>query len=117
MRVFDDSTNEVRLSACVVTTTSTSTAVVVSLAGDIDLSDAAAVRDLLVAAIEANPALLSVRLDALDFADSSALSALLVARRTARELNVPFEIVNPQPRVQRLFNATGLDEELSVRTE
>ena len=115
--MFDDSTNEVRLSACVVTTTSTSAAMIVAIGGDIDLSDAAAVRDLLVAAVETIPALLSVRLDDLNFADSSALSALLVACRTARERNVPFEIVNPQPGVQRLFSATGLDDELNVRTE
>jgi len=81
------------------------------------MSDAADVRDVLLQATASGRSLVRVRLDDLTFTDSSGLGVFLAALHAAERAHCAFEVVNPQPRILRLFQVAGVVDTLCVRTE
>jgi anti-sigma B factor antagonist len=97
--------------ATVSRSTDTSGALVLSIIGEVDMSNATAVDAQLQAALQSAPALLVVDLSALDFIDSSGIALLLRAAEKAGRL----ELRNPSATVQRVIAATGLSGVLHVQ--
>jgi anti-sigma B factor antagonist len=97
--------------ATVSRSTDASGATVVSIIGEVDMSNATAVDSELQAVLRSEPALLVVDLSALEFIDSSGIALLLrAAEKTAR-----LELRNPSVTVQRVIAATGLSGVLHVQ--
>ena len=93
--------------------TSTDDAVVVQLAGDVDVESARDVRERLFAVLDDAPdgaRLLVVDLSRAEFVDSSGLGALVAASRHARERGCGFNLVNPAPMIARVLEMSGLDK-------
>jgi anti-anti-sigma factor len=93
--------------------TSTDHAVVVQLAGDVDVESAREVRERLYAVLDGVPGgarLMVVDLSRAEFVDSSGLGALVAASRRARERECGFSLVNPAPMIARVLEMSGMDQ-------
>jgi anti-sigma B factor antagonist len=85
-------------------------AVVVKLAGDLDLYNAEQVRSALASAIDRSPRVV-VDLGEVDFIDSTALGAFVDAHR---KLEGGLRIANPQDAIRRALQVSGIDRHLKV---
>ncbi len=81
-------------------------AVVVHLAGEIDLYNAADVGAVLADVAESEPDRVVVDLGAVDFVDSTALGTLIEARK--RLANARLHLAAPRPDVRRALEVAGL---------
>jgi anti-sigma B factor antagonist len=81
---------------------------VVEIQGDIELHCAAQVREELRRVCEEKGARCIVDMSGVPFIDSTGVGVLVGALKRAREQDGMFAIANPQPRVRRVFEITGL---------
>ena len=88
-------------------------AVVVHLAGELDLYNAHLVRDELIAAAQREPARLVVELSRLSFIDSTGLGVLIEAR-TKMANRRAFLLVGPGLETRRALEISGLDRHFAV---
>jgi anti-sigma B factor antagonist len=88
-------------------------AVVVSLAGELDLYNANAVRDVLLECCAESPDRLIVDLSAVRFIDSTALGVLIEAR-TRMPNRRGFLLAAPGLETRRALEISGLDRHFSV---
>lgn len=88
-------------------------AVVVSLAGELDLYNANAVRDVLLECCAESPKRLIVDLSAVKFIDSTALGVLIEAR-TRMPNRRGFLLAAPGLETRRALEISGLDRHFSV---
>ena len=87
--------------------------IVVSLAGELDLYNAQAVRETLLAACEERPKRLIVDLSQVKFIDSTALGVLIEAR-TRMENRRGFLLAAPGLETRRALEISGLDRHFAV---
>lgn len=74
--------------------------------GELDLATAGILRAQLLSELERNPRSLIVDLSRTTYIDSTGLAVII---RAARELHGTLAVVTPRERIQRLFQATGLN--------
>ncbi|HZX55573.1 MAG TPA: STAS domain-containing protein [Ilumatobacteraceae bacterium] len=91
-----------------------SDAIVVSVAGELDMADADKVAQVLVSAADSGKPLVKLDLSGLTFADSSAIKAIVLGAQAAARHGVSYELVNPNGRVQRLLEITGLAGAITI---
>ncbi|MET7995214.1 STAS domain-containing protein [Amycolatopsis sp. NPDC005232] len=103
-----------RLPTLHITTTTAAGTTVVTAAGEIDTAVSDALRDELVAALEARPDVLVVDLSEVPFCDSSGLSVLIDVRGRATEAGIPFRIVTQQRGLLRPIGLLHLDSVLEI---
>ena len=89
------------------------TALVVRLAGELDLYNADAVREALLAAVERAPRRLVVDLEAVRFIDSTALGVLIEARSKVADRS-SFVLAAPGLETRRALEVSGLDRHFTV---
>ena len=89
------------------------TALVVRLAGELDLYNADAVREALFAAAERGPRRLVVDLEAVRFFDSTALGVLIEARSKLTDRG-SFVLAAPSLETRRALEVSGLDRHFNV---
>jgi anti-sigma B factor antagonist len=89
------------------------TALVVRLAGELDLYNADSVRDALLAAVERAPRRLVVDLEAVRFIDSTALGVLIEARSKLPDRR-SFVLAAPGLETRRALEVSGLDRHFTV---
>ena len=87
-------------------------AVVIRLAGELDLYNAAEIRTALSDAIAASPARIVIELAEVEFIDSTALGVLIEARARAGARG--FALAAPQLETRRTLQVSGLDRHLAV---
>ena len=88
-------------------------ATVVRLAGELDLYNAHAVREALIAACEESPDRLVVDLSGVNFIDSTALGVLIEAR-TRMSNRKGFLLAAPGLETRRALEISGLDKHFTV---
>ena len=88
-------------------------ALVVRLAGELDLYNADAVRAALLAAVERSPQRLVVDLEAVRFIDSTALGVLIEARSKLADRR-SFVLAAPGLETRRALEVSGLDRHFTV---
>jgi anti-sigma B factor antagonist len=88
-------------------------AVVLSLAGELDLYNAEEVRAALLEACAGEPAVLVVDLEGVTFIDSTALGVLIEARSRMTERN-GFRLAAPGLETRRALEVSGLDRHFLV---
>ncbi len=89
-------------------------AVVVAVAGELDLFTAPFLRDEVRDAIKQDSARLVLDLQQLSFMDSSGLSVLIEAWRLATSEGGGVSLAAPQAPVARILRTTGLDQRIKV---
>jgi anti-sigma B factor antagonist len=87
---------------------------VLSLAGELDLADAPAVREALRRAVERAPKRLVVDLTEVTFVDSTVLGALVEARSALG--GDAFALAAPGLEVRRALEVSGLDRHFTIET-
>jgi anti-sigma B factor antagonist len=88
-------------------------AIVVRLAGELDLYNAEVVRQALIEAASGDPDRLVVDLGAVEFLDSTALGVLVEARSKLRDRGA-FRLAAPGLEPRRALEVAGLDRHFSV---
>ncbi|WP_026219476.1 anti-sigma factor antagonist [Embleya scabrispora] len=83
------------------------TSAIVTVAGEIDVDSADAVRDRLFECVEQGSTRLVIDCSELDFCDSTGLNAFLGARLRAQAAGGAVHLVGVQPAVARVFEITG----------
>ena len=86
-------------------------AIVVRLAGDLDLYNTERVRSALAGAIDRSPSRLVVDMADVEFIDSTALGALVDAHRKFPD---GLHVASPQDAIRRTFQVSGIDRHLKV---
>lgn len=87
---------------------------VVHVRGEVDLYSAPELKETLVDAARLGAGRLVIDLTEATFMDSSALSALLSARRRAQSLGGRVVLVNTNPAIAQTLATTGLDGILQI---
>ena len=87
---------------------------VLSLAGELDLADAPALREALRRAVECSPRRLVVDLAQVTFVDSTILGALVEARSALG--GDAFALAAPGLEVRRALEVSGLDRHFTIET-
>lgn len=89
----------------------------VTIVGELDLSDTDRVAVLLGKACTTSAPVVRLHLRELIFADSSALTALLIASTAARANDVRFELVEPHGQMRRLLDVSNLVDSFTIVDE
>jgi anti-sigma B factor antagonist len=89
---------------------------VVSVYGELDLHSVGSLEAEFDAAVARGAQRLVVDLAGVSFMDSTALGAIVAAHRNLRAAAGEFSIVSDDPRVVRVFQITGLDRTLRLRS-
>ncbi|HEY4608415.1 MAG TPA: STAS domain-containing protein [Ilumatobacteraceae bacterium] len=112
--IFDQISSPLILSSCTLRVEPASNEIVVSVAGELDMADSDKVASVLVNAADSGKPLVRLELSGLTFADSSAIKAIVLGAQAAARHDVAFELVNPNGRVQRLLEITGLAGAITI---
>lgn len=90
--------------------------VIVTAAGEIDLSTAPKLQADLAAVIDgAAPATrVVIDMSGVEFCDSTGMNALLAGLRQARERGGELELAAPRPAVMKILQVTGLDSVFTI---
>ncbi len=88
---------------------------VVSVEGEVDVSNADELRSALDRQLESNVSELSVDLSQVPYIDSTGIGVLVGAAHRAGERGVRFEVVRPQRNVARVLGLLGVSADLNVR--
>jgi anti-sigma B factor antagonist len=82
--------------------------VLVTASGEIDMATAPKLRAAILAQVNGKPVDIVVDLSAVSFLDSSGIAALVAGYRRVEETGGAFTVRNPQARVQRVLQLSGL---------
>jgi anti-sigma B factor antagonist len=89
---------------------------VISLVGELDVSTAPTLHADLLRLIDDGVAEVICDLDLLRYVDSTGLSVLLMAHKRLESQGGALILRDPQPNVRRLFELTGVDALVTIRT-
>jgi anti-sigma B factor antagonist len=92
---------------------------VVRLAGELDVSNAGDLYQLLSDVVEETPpgGMVAMEIRLLTYVDSTGLSVLLAAHKRCHRQGISFGLLYPNPFITRLLHVTGLTEEFTILDE
>lgn len=97
------------------TTTTTEGARLVSVSGEVDVSNAPELRDAIGAALSDGVSSVSVDISDVSYIDSTGIGVLVGAAHRAVDEGVTFSVAHPQRNVARILSLLGMGEELNIR--
>ena len=86
----------------------------VSVVGEVDVSNAGELREAVDAALARAPKKLEVDLADVAYIDSTGIGVLVCASHRADPAGCDFEVTNPQANVRRVLGLLGVERELKV---
>ena len=86
----------------------------VAVTGEVDVSNAAKLREAVDGALAAGAERVEVDLGEVSYIDSTGIGVLVGAAHRAEEGGVAFEVANPQRNVRRVLGLLGVERELHV---
>lgn len=98
-----------------ITTTSNDATRLVSVVGEVDVSNADKLREAVDEALGAKPARVEVDLAETSYIDSTGIGVLVGAATRAGEDGIGFEVANPQHNVRRVLGLLGVEKALNVQ--
>ena len=87
---------------------------ILDLSGEVEVSQAPKLRDVLINLLEQNSGRLLVNMTDVVYIDSAGLSVLIAANRQAQKIGGGFGISNPQPTVQQVFRLTRMNQVFQI---
>lgn len=97
-----------------INTTPTPERYLVSVTGEVDISNVDALRDIIDLALEQPTAKLTLDFANVSYIDSTGIGVLVGAAHHAAEHQKGFEVINAQPNVMRVAQLLGVDGEIGV---
>lgn len=98
-----------------ITTSASANAFIVSVSGEVDVSNASQLRDELDRALESGSHTVEVDLANVPYIDSTGIGVLVGTAHRAADKNMELVVSNPQRNVERVLNLLGVGKELNVR--
>ncbi len=95
-------------------TTNDGGATLVSVVGEVDVSNASELREALDAALAQEPAGITADLAQVAYIDSTGIGVLVGAATRSAEADVAFAVTNPQPNVRRVLGLLGVEGQLNI---
>jgi anti-sigma B factor antagonist len=92
-------------------------AVVLSLSGEVDVSNTARVSEAALKLLEGKIKLLLIDLVGVEYMDSSGLGTLVALLKRVRESGRDMAVAGARPRVRRVFEITGLDQVFTLHED
>ena len=86
----------------------------VTVVGEVDVSNAGELREAVDSALEVAPAEVSVDLAEVSYIDSTGIGVLVGAATRAQEAGVAFSVAHPQTNVKRVLGLLGVERQLNV---
>ncbi|OUP09512.1 STAS domain-containing protein [Collinsella sp. An2] len=86
----------------------------VSVAGEVDISNANKLRDAIDLALEQPTEEVCLDFEKVAYIDSTGIGVLVGAAHHAAEHGMRFSVVNAQPGVMRVAQLLGVDQEISI---
>lgn len=86
----------------------------VTVVGEVDVSNAGELREAVDSALEVAPAAVSVDLAGVSYIDSTGIGVLVGAATRAQEAGVAFSVARPQANVKRVLGLLGVERQLNV---
>ena len=87
---------------------------ILDLSGEVEVSEAPKLRDILIGLLEQNSGKLLVNMTDVVYIDSAGLSVLIAANRQAQKMGGTFALSNPQPTVQQVFKLTRMNKVFQI---
>ncbi len=87
----------------------------ISVAGEVDVSNADELRAPLDTALDSSAASIEIDIAQVSYIDSTGIGVLVGAARRAAEQGREFALLHPQANVERVLTLLGVIEELHVR--
>jgi anti-sigma B factor antagonist len=87
---------------------------IVSLKGELDLSNSASLIECFAAVLQNRPLHLDVEMSELSYTDSVGLSVFVTAHFQCLDAGIPLRFLNPNLFVREILAVTGLDTVLAV---
>ncbi|MBQ9057830.1 MAG: STAS domain-containing protein [Atopobiaceae bacterium] len=87
----------------------------IDVLGEVDVSCASELRDVIDEAFEAKPAHIELHMDEVSYIDSTGIGVLVAAAHRAREAQATLSLIKPQRNVARVLSLLGVDEELNLQ--
>lgn len=97
-----------------INTTPTPERYLVSVTGEVDISNVDALRDIIDLALEQPTAKLTLDFANVSYIDSTGIGVLVGAAHHAAEHQKGFEVINAQPNVMRVAQLLGVDKEIGI---
>ncbi|MCF2621682.1 STAS domain-containing protein [Collinsella tanakaei] len=97
-----------------INTTPTPERYLVSVTGEVDISNVDALRDIIDLALEQPTAKLTLDFANVSYIDSTGIGVLVGAAHHAAEHQKGFEVINAQPNVMRVAQLLGVDGEIGI---
>jgi anti-sigma B factor antagonist len=88
--------------------------VILDLRGEIDVSIAPGLRNILIGLIGNNAGRVLLNLSNVPYMDSAGLSVLIAAHRKAQNIGGSLGLINPQQPVQQVFKLTRVDKVFQI---
>ena len=89
-------------------------AVLVTAAGEVDVSCASELRDALDAILREGAALVQVDLEQVPYIDSTGIGVLVGAAHSAEEAGQTLVVLRPQRNVKRVLDMLGISQQLGI---
>lgn len=86
----------------------------VSVVGEVDVSNASELREALDAALAQEPAGITADLAQVAYIDSTGIGVLVGAATRSAEAGVAFAVANPQSNVRRVLGLLGVEGQLNI---
>ncbi|EHF02049.1 STAS domain-containing protein [Olsenella sp. oral taxon 809] len=90
---------------------------VLSVVGEVDVSNASELRDALDRAIEEGPASIEVDFSEVPYIDSTGIGVLVGAAHRSADANATLSVTNLQKNIARVLSLLGVDKELGAGTQ
>ncbi|KGX90578.1 positive regulator of sigma-B activity [Pontibacillus halophilus JSM 076056 = DSM 19796] len=90
---------------------------IVSLSGEIDAYTAPKLKETLLPLTKGENTVVTVDLAEVNYMDSTGLGVFISALKSTKETNSELKLINPNDRVMRLFEITGLTEIINIQDE
>ncbi len=97
-----------------ITTTQEAEHMLIQVAGEVDVSNAAELRTALESALADGSAKVEIDFTDVSYIDSTGIGVLVGAAHRAHETGATFTVAHPQKNVARVFDLLGVSEDLHV---
>lgn len=98
-----------------ITTTANDATRLVSVTGEVDVSNASKLREAVDEALGQAPSSVEVDLAETSYIDSTGIGVLVGAATRAADEGIDFTVANPQHNVRRVLGLLGVEKQLNVR--
>lgn len=90
---------------------------ILTLKGEVDVYTSPQLKHQLLPLVTENNQEVVVNLEQVEYMDSTGLGVFIGALKASKQSDAQLKLRNPQPRIERLFQITGLQDVMDIKQE